>query len=43
MSPALKLTFVAVWMYGPDWPNNGEVDIIEGANTALTNIMSAHT
>ena len=19
-----------VWMFGPDWPNNGEIDIIEG-------------
>lgn len=34
---------VAVWMYGPNWPNNGEVDIIEGANTAHKNLMSAHT
>lgn len=32
-----------VWMYGPDWPNNGEVDIIEGANSAFSNLMSAHT
>jgi hypothetical protein len=30
-------------MYGPDWPNNGEVDILEGGNTALKNLMSAHT
>jgi hypothetical protein len=33
----------AFWMYGPNWPNNGEVDIVEGANTALKNLMSAHT
>lgn len=30
-------------MYGPDWPNGGEVDIIEGANRAYNNLMSAHT
>lgn len=30
-------------MYGPNWPNSGEIDIIEGANTAYTNLMSAHT
>ncbi|KAF3767719.1 family 16 glycoside hydrolase [Cryphonectria parasitica EP155] len=33
----------AFWMYGPNWPNDGEVDIIEGANMAYTNLMSAHT
>lgn len=31
-----------VWAYGPDWPNGGEVDIIEGANNAHTNLMSVH-
>lgn len=30
-------------MYGPHWPNGGEVDIIEGANMAYNNLMSAHT
>lgn len=30
-------------MYGPNWPNDGEVDIIEGANSASYNLMSAHT
>lgn len=30
-------------MYGPDWPNNGEIDIIEGANRATRNLISAHT
>ncbi|KAJ9150207.1 Mixed-linked glucanase [Pleurostoma richardsiae] len=33
----------AFWMYGPDWPDNGELDIIEGANTAQVNLISAHT
>lgn len=30
-------------MYGPDWPSNGELDIIEGANNMHNNIISAHT
>lgn len=30
-------------MYGPNWPNNGEVDIIEGGNMAYQNLISAHT
>ena len=30
-------------MYGPDWPESGEIDIIEGANTAVENLMSGHT
>lgn len=33
----------AFWSYGPDWPNGGEVDIIEGANNANQNLMSVHT
>lgn len=33
----------AFWAYGSDWPAGGEVDIIEGANTAHNNIISAHT
>jgi hypothetical protein len=30
-------------MYGPDWPSDGELDIIEGVNTAYNNIISGHT
>lgn len=33
----------AVWMYGPDWPASGEIDIIEGANQVTKNIISGHT
>lgn len=31
------------WTLGPDWPANGEIDIIEGVNNATTNQMSLHT
>ncbi|GKT85294.1 endo-1,3(4)-beta-glucanase [Colletotrichum tofieldiae] len=41
---ACRLTrWGTVWMYGPDWPRNGEVDIIEGANQVTKNIISGHT
>lgn len=30
-------------MYGPNWPYGGEIDIIEGANMAYENLISAHT
>lgn len=33
----------SVWAYGSNWPMGGEIDILEGANLAYTNIMSAHT
>ncbi|KAM0228977.1 hypothetical protein ACHAP5_011801 [Fusarium lateritium] len=36
-------TWPAFWAYGANWPMGGEVDILEGANLAYTNIMSAHT
>jgi hypothetical protein len=29
-------------MVGPDWPANGEIDIIEGVNTQATNQMTLH-
>lgn len=31
------------WTLGPNWPYNGEIDIIEGVNDAAYNIMSLHT
>lgn len=34
---------VIVWTVGPDWPNNGEIDIIEGVNTQTHNGVTLHT
>ncbi|KAF1988251.1 glycoside hydrolase family 16 protein [Aulographum hederae CBS 113979] len=31
------------WMFGADWPNNGEVDIVEGVHEQRGNIASLHT
>ncbi|RGP59696.1 hypothetical protein FSPOR_11133 [Fusarium sporotrichioides] len=36
-------TWPAFWAYGNNWPAGGEIDVLEGANLAYTNIMSAHT
>lgn len=30
-------------MFGPNWPSSGEIDIIEGVNSATLNQMSLHT
>ncbi|KAI1615687.1 concanavalin A-like lectin/glucanase domain-containing protein [Exophiala viscosa] len=36
-------TWPAFWMLGEDWPNNGEIDIIEGVNDQSANNMAMHT
>ena len=36
-------TWPAFWMVGPNWPNDGEIDIIEGVNDQTTNAMTLHT
>jgi len=36
-------TWPAFWMVGPNWPNDGEIDIIEGVNQQTSNDMTLHT
>ncbi|OAA80912.1 GPI anchored endo-1,3(4)-beta-glucanase [Akanthomyces lecanii RCEF 1005] len=43
MPPSQCGVWPAFWAYGTNWPAGGEIDIIEGANTAHRNIISAHT
>lgn len=33
----------AYWMFGPNWPASGEVDILEGVNLQQSNLMTLHT
>jgi hypothetical protein len=34
---------VAVWTLGPNWPNNGEIDIMEGVNQVTYNAATLHS
>jgi len=36
-------TWPAWWMVGPNWPNGGEIDIIEGVNTNQDDQTTLHT
>ncbi|GAA5861814.1 hypothetical protein JCM3774_001311 [Rhodotorula dairenensis] len=37
-------TWPAWWSYGdPDWPDGGEIDVIEGVNLDQTNVITLHT
>ncbi|KAL4984923.1 concanavalin A-like lectin/glucanase domain-containing protein [Aspergillus falconensis] len=36
-------TWPAFWILGPDWPNGGEIDIIENVNVETNNHMTLHT
>jgi hypothetical protein len=33
----------AYWLFGPNWPAGGEIDILEGVNTQTTNAITLHT
>ncbi|KAI7858617.1 beta-1,3-1,4-glucanase [Circinella umbellata] len=33
----------ALWLLGPNWPNGGEIDVIEGVNLQSQNLMALHT
>ena len=33
----------AFWAFGPNWPNSGEIDILEGVNTQTQGIITLHT
>jgi len=41
--PAGCGTWPAFWTCGPNWPNNGEIDIIEGVNKATVVTSTLHT
>jgi len=36
-------TWPAYWMFGPNWPAGGEIDIIEGVNAQTTDSITLHT
>jgi len=36
-------TWPAYWLVGPGWPNNGEIDIIEGVNVHTIDATTLHT
>jgi hypothetical protein len=36
-------TWPAWWTFGPNWPNSGEIDIIEGVNAYTSNLQTLHT
>jgi hypothetical protein len=38
-----QLISVAVWTLGPNWPNNGEIDILEGVNQLTYNAATLHS
>ncbi|KAL1748407.1 glycoside hydrolase family 16 protein [Schizophyllum fasciatum] len=41
--PAACGTWPALWFTGSNWPTDGEIDVIEGVNKYVQNLMSVHT
>lgn len=41
--PAACGTWPAYWFVGSDWPNNGEIDVVEYVNADTTNAVHLHT
>ncbi|KAH3755912.1 glycoside hydrolase family 16 protein [Pelomyxa schiedti] len=41
--PAGCGTWPAFWLCGPNWPNGGEIDIIEGVNVQVSDQTTLHT
>jgi hypothetical protein len=41
--PSGLSTWPSIWLVGDDWPNKGEIDIIEGVNLNTQNISTLHT
>ncbi|KAJ6507035.1 glycoside hydrolase family 16 protein [Mycena sanguinolenta] len=41
--PAVCGTWPAIWLTGPDWPNGGEIDVVEAVNLYNRDEYSLHT
>jgi len=41
--PAVCGTWPAAWLTGANWPEQGEIDVVEGVNLYNKNIVSIHT
>ncbi|GAA5867542.1 hypothetical protein JCM1840_002545 [Sporobolomyces johnsonii] len=41
--PAAQGAWPALWLTGSNWPNDGEIDVIEGVHETTMNALSTHT